>query len=221
MLVRFENVSYTTCHLLVIVLIQLFTSFGALNAIELPLELLHVDGGVNIPKSMDYARRMAFPLASSDVDGGAGAGGVEMPPNVEDNMDFINLNAGNSNDNDEHDDIDDDLTAKAEMAKWLQMQMQQEHQHVALPHHHFQKDPLNHRNPMQTNKQHTQHLNHHHSNRQIHHPTTSATSSTVSPLRRCSIEISSKIPGICQSMGSIGNACVSGDYIDVFNAECL
>lgn len=60
------------------------------------------------------------------------------------------------------------------------------------------------------------HPKHSHSHRQGHAP-----GSTPS-IRRCSIEISSKIPGICQSMAYVnGNACVSGDYIDVFNAECM
>lgn len=63
---------------------------------------------------------------------------------------------------------------------------------------------------------------HHHSNRQVHSNSAKMrTASGALPLRRCSIEISSKIPGICQTMGSIGKACVSGDYIDVFNGECL
>uniref|UniRef100_A0A1A9WAA3 Uncharacterized protein n=1 Tax=Glossina brevipalpis TaxID=37001 RepID=A0A1A9WAA3_9MUSC len=40
-------------------------------------------------------------------------------------------------------------------------------------------------------------------------------------LKRCSIEVISKMLGFCQPVGAIGNACISGDYIDVFNAKQL
>lgn len=39
-------------------------------------------------------------------------------------------------------------------------------------------------------------------------------------LARCTIEITNKIVGICQTMGNFGNACVSGDYVDIFNESC-
>lgn len=37
---------------------------------------------------------------------------------------------------------------------------------------------------------------------------------------RCTIDITNKIAGICQLMGTFGNACVSGDYVDIFNESC-
>lgn len=174
---------------LIMVSIHLFSSFRELNGIELPLELLH--GGVADGKSMEFARRINFPLANAD-------NGVELPPNAEE------LNIPSSEDNDRLED-------KTGMPKWLQMQIQPQpeiHQRANY-HHHSNMLP-----------KHTQTGQHHSVGRQAHSSVASS-SAGASPLRRCSIEISSKIPGVCQPMGSIGTACVSGDYIDVFNAECL
>lgn len=39
--------------------------------------------------------------------------------------------------------------------------------------------------------------------------------------RPCSIEMISRIPGKCENVGRIGSACVSGEYMDVFNTECM
>lgn len=179
--------------LLVAVWISLLSSFGRLGAIEMPLELVHES--INVPKSIDYARRLAFPLvAATDIS-------VEVPPNLDDNFEFPT----NGDDSVEHQETEENASTRPDVAQWLQLQ--QGHQH--------QPDYTLYQSPVQQKQKHTKH---HHSNRQVH---TSTTSPASSPLRRCSIEISSKIPGICQSMGSIGNACVSGDYIDVFNAECL
>ncbi|XP_030387299.1 uncharacterized protein LOC115633924 [Scaptodrosophila lebanonensis] len=40
--------------------------------------------------------------------------------------------------------------------------------------------------------------------------------------RSCSIEISSKIAGVCQPMSHIGvSACVSGEYMEVLHPDCM
>lgn len=177
--------SATTSSSFIIVLMAFFATFESLQGIELPLELLHheaVNGG---GKSMDFARRMAFPLTATNDNG------VEMPPSIEDNMDL----------NDSGEDIMDNGNG---MPKWLQMQIQQQPEQQ-----------------QQHNNYHHQHLSSskHKPSSFKHH--SSASLASASPLKRCNIEISQKIPGICQVMGSIGTACVSGDYIDVFNAQCL
>ncbi|XP_065362186.1 uncharacterized protein LOC135955756 [Calliphora vicina] len=208
MFMHLKNVPLFTSASL-IVLIQLFCTFGTLNGFELPLELLQE--GVNAAKSMDYARRMAFPLSAGD-------NGVELPPTIEDSMD---LNAPNGfgpaamEDNDDDDDLDDAVVPmKSEMPKWLQMQLQPEPQQHNNNNNYQQQQQQLLSTMLPKHKQSNKHQHHHHhDSRQVH--------AASSPLRRCSIEISSKIPGICQTMGSIGSACVSGDYIDVFNAECL
>ncbi|XP_017485433.1 PREDICTED: uncharacterized protein LOC108373998 [Rhagoletis zephyria] len=41
------------------------------------------------------------------------------------------------------------------------------------------------------------------------------------PQRHCAIEISTKLTGVCQAMAPIGSACVAGDYMDVYNQDCL
>lgn len=175
---------------IIIVLTQLFCSWATLHASELPLELLQ-DHRVNVNgvKSMDYARRMAFPLASADDND------IELPPHVEDNFDL------NSSPSLQQDDETIDALGGgggSGMPKWLQMQLQADQQH---------QHSNNHAGNLMV-KQSNKHQHQHHV-------------ATASPLRRCSIEVTNKIPGICQSMGTIGNACVSGEYLDVFNADCF
>ncbi|XP_037814335.1 uncharacterized protein LOC119605360 [Lucilia sericata] len=208
MFFHLRNVFYMSAA--IIVLIQLFSSFGITNGIELPLELLH-EGVNGAAKSRDYTRRMTFPLVSTD-------NGVELPPNVEDsNMDLNGPNGFSSSSAlEDNDDLADDLPMKSGMPQWLQMQLQETE---VQPHNNYHNQLLSSSSsqlPKHKQQSSSQHQ-HHHESHQLH----SSTTANSSPLRRCSIDISSKIPGICQTMGSIGSACVSGDYIDVFNAACL
>lgn len=177
---------YGTMFPLGAILLQLLTSFGRLNALEMPLELVH--DNLNIPKSGDYGRHIVFP-SQTDVP-------VEMPSNIEDDFEFTTKGI----DSEDRDYTDEESAPRAAMPRWLELH-QTTHQH--------QPEHISYHGPTQQPPQH-KHMKHHHSNRQSH----------SSHIRRCSIEISSKIPGICQSMGSVGNACISGDYIDMFNAKC-
>ncbi|XP_023306223.2 uncharacterized protein LOC111687964 [Lucilia cuprina] len=208
MFCHLKNVFYMSAA--IIVLIQLFSSFGITNGNELPLELLH-EGVNGAAKSRDFTRRMTFPLMSSD-------NGVELPPNVEDsNMDLNGPNGFGSSTLEDNDDLAADLPIKSGMPQWLQMQLQEAE---VQPHNNYLNQHLSSSSSSQLPKhkqQSSSQHQHHHESHQLH----SSTNANSSPLRRCSIEISSKIPGICQTMGSIGSACVSGDYIDVFNAACL
>ena len=183
---------------MLIMLTQLFCSWGALHASELPLELLqdHHHVNVNGVKSMDYARRMAFPLASADDND------IELPPHVvEDNLD-LNVTPSLH----QEDEVNDAGSVGGGMPKWLQMQLQADQQQQ-------QQQQQQHTNNFAGNLMAKQSNKHQHQHQ--HHVATN------SPLRRCSIEVTNKIPGICQAMGTIGNACVSGEYLDVFNADCF
>ncbi|KAL5290347.1 hypothetical protein ACFFRR_009970 [Megaselia abdita] len=37
----------------------------------------------------------------------------------------------------------------------------------------------------------------------------------------CNVEISTKIPGNCITVGQLGRACVAGDYLDLFSVDCM
>lgn len=37
----------------------------------------------------------------------------------------------------------------------------------------------------------------------------------------CNVEISTKIPGNCITVGQLGKACVAGDYLDLFSVDCM
>lgn len=37
----------------------------------------------------------------------------------------------------------------------------------------------------------------------------------------CHVEISTKIPGNCITVGQLGRACVAGDYLDLFSVDCM
>ncbi|XP_061396256.1 uncharacterized protein LOC133331882 [Musca vetustissima] len=155
-------------------LLHLISSFSHLNALEMPLDLVH-----ETVKPSDYSRHLLFPSHSDGV--------VEVPPTVEDEYGFVHR--GSSAEEKEY--SEDEPSAKGVKPSWIEVHMAQ--------HEPKQKHPK-----------------HNHAHRQIH------AHGTVPSIRRCSIEISSKIPGICQSMAYVnGNVCVSGDYIDAFNAECM
>ncbi|XP_013119193.1 uncharacterized protein LOC106096152 [Stomoxys calcitrans] len=175
-----------------IVLLQLLTSFNRLSALEMPLELLH-EGLNNIPKSMDYPRPIVYPTQNE--------ASVEMPPNVEEEFDVTTKGSGGE----ETDYSDEESNARMGIPKWMDQHGVHQHHPEHFNYHHGAIQQSQHK-----------HAKHHHTHKAVH-----ATPVSSAPLRRCSIEVSSKIPGICQALGSIGNACVSGDYIDVFNAECL
>ncbi|XP_075161300.1 uncharacterized protein LOC142234105 [Haematobia irritans] len=120
---------------------------------------------------------------------------VEIPPIEED--DSTTKTTGNEEI--DYSQSQEDSNPRIDVPKWTDPHLVHHHNHHYTEHDH-------HHNPIFLQPKHPEHFH-------THKP--------PSTLRHCSIEISSKIPGICQAMGSIGIACVSGDYIDVFNAECL
>ncbi|XP_054735216.1 uncharacterized protein LOC129242545 [Anastrepha obliqua] len=74
--------------------------------------------------------------------------------------------------------------------------------------------------PYQQQKPHQKHTHH------MSGDTTSTNSATpaspaAEPQRNCAIVISTKLTGVCQAMAPIGTACVAGDYMDVYNQDCM
>lgn len=51
-------------------------------------------------------------------------------------------------------------------------------------------------------------------------PRTNEQPSTTAPTF-CNVEIATKIPGNCITVGQLGRACVAGDYLDLFSIDCM